>query len=212
MKALKSFILTLLGAVVVVVGAEVAVVAAIGKDGLQRLPVVSEIFTVVSTQETYAEPKDGRVDEIDAILAKLKEREALIESRDDQLEQLRQLKSDIAALEARNRQLFERIRQLYPIIEVARAEALQALAKKYEKMSPEAAAGILENETDQECAELLVAMNDRAAAKVLEALAQSGTSGAEQERNRRRATKISQLMRNTLSLSNEQASLVAPPQ
>jgi flagellar motility protein MotE (MotC chaperone) len=212
MKALKSFILTLLAAVVVVIGAEVAVVAVIGKDGLQRLPVVGEVFTVVATGETYTEPKDGRLDEIDAILAKLKEREALIETRDDQLDQLNQLNDDIKQSEQRNRQLFDRIRQLYPIIDTARAEALQALAKKYEKMSPEAAASILENETDQECAELLVAMNDRAAAKVLEALAQSGTSVAEQERSRKRATKISQLMRNTLSLSNEQASLFAPPQ
>jgi len=211
-KALRNFILTLVGAMVVVIGAEVGVVAVVGKDGLQRVPLVGDLFTVVETGDAYTEPKDGRVDEIDAILAKLKERETLIETRDDQLDQLRQLKSDIEAIEARNRQLFDRIRQLYPIIDEARSQALQALAKKYEKMTPEAAAGILENEGDQDCADLLVAMNDRSAAKVLEALAQLGTSAAEQERNRKRATKISQLMRNTLSLSSEQAALFTPPQ
>ncbi|MBN1916639.1 MAG: hypothetical protein JW889_01915 [Verrucomicrobia bacterium] len=212
MKALRNFILTLVAAIVIVVGAEVATIVVIGKEGLQRLPVVKELFAVVETGEEFAEPKDGRVDEIDAILAKLKEREALIETRDDQLDQLRQLKSDNETLEARNRELFDRIRLLYPIVDEARSEALQALAKKYEKMTPEAAAGILENESDQECAELLVVMNDRSAAKVLEELAQLGTSAADQERNRKRATKISQLMRNTLSLSSEQASLFAPPQ
>ena len=212
MKALRNFMLTLVAAIVVVIGAEVGVVAVVGKEGLQRLPFVSDLFTVVGTSDAYVEPKDGRVDEIDTILAKLKERETLIETRDDQLDQLRQLKSDIEAIEARNRQLFDRIRQLYPIIDEARTASLQALAKKYEKMTPGSAAGILDNETDQECAELLVAMNDRSAAKVLEALAQLGTSGVEQERNRKRATKISQLMRNTLSLSNEQASLFQPPQ
>jgi flagellar motility protein MotE (MotC chaperone) len=212
MKRLKSFVLTLVAAIVVLIGAEVATVMVVGKEGLQRLPVVKELFTVVQAGEESAEPKDGRIDEIDAILAKLREREALIETGDDQLDQLRQLQSDNEVIEARNRQLFDRIRKLYPIIDEARAAALQALAKKYEKMTPEAAAGILDNLSDQECAELLVAMNDRASAKVLEALAQQGTSAAEQETNRKRATKISQLMRNTLSLSDEQASLFSPPQ
>jgi len=212
MKALRNFALTLVAAIVVVLGAEIAVLTAVGTDGLRRMPFIGKLFSVVETAESFAEPKDGRLDEIDAILAKLKEREALIETRDDQLDQLRDLKSDNEVLERRSRQLFDRIRQLYPIIDKARAEALQALAKKYEKMTPEAAAGILENENDQECAELLVAMNDRSAAKVLEALAQLGTSGVEQERNRKRATKIGQLMRNTLTLSNEQAALFTPPQ
>jgi hypothetical protein len=54
-------------------------------------------------------------------------------------------------------------------------------------------------------------MNDRSSAKVLEALAGRGGSEIERERNRKRATKISQLMRNTLVLSNEKAGLFSAP-
>jgi flagellar motility protein MotE (MotC chaperone) len=211
MKAIKQFVLTLLGAVIIVVGAEVAVLKAVGKEGLHRLPVLGELFTVVAPPEMLEEPKDGRLDEIDAILAKLKEREAHVTDQDDELEQVRKTWADIKAIEQRNLALFDRIRQLYPIIDEARAETLTLLAKKYEKMTPETAAQIIEGKSDQECAELLIVMNDRSSAQLLEAFAKMGDSAIERERNRKRATKISQVMRNTLLLSEEKAALFSPP-
>jgi hypothetical protein len=211
MKSIKQFVLTLIGAIVIVVGAEFAVLKAVGKDGLQRLPVLGELFTVAAPPEVLEEPKDGRVDEIDTILAKLKEREAQVTGEDDELDQARKIWDDIRAIEQRNLALFDRIRQLYPIIDEARAESLTMLAKKFEKMTPEAAARILEGKSDAECAELLVVMNDRASAQLLEAFAQMGESAIEKERNRKRATKISQIMRNTLVLSEENAAMFSPP-
>jgi flagellar motility protein MotE (MotC chaperone) len=202
---------TLLGAVLVVVGAEVAVVKVAGKEALRKLPFVRDVFTVAQAPEVVEEPKDARLDEIDAILAKLKEREQEQALRDDELAQLTAMKTDLEAIEGRNKELFDRIRQLYPIIDDAQHETLLVLARKYEKMTAEGAAEILDGKTDQECAELLLVMNDRSSAKVLEALAGRGGSEIEQERNRKRATKISQLMRNTLVLSNEKAGLFSAP-
>jgi flagellar motility protein MotE (MotC chaperone) len=211
MKAIKQFVLTLLGAVIIVIGAEFAVLKAVGKEGLQQVPVLSELFTVEAPPDVLEEPKDDRVDEIDAILAKLKEREALETEEDDELDQARKIHADIKAIEQRNLALFERIRQLYPVIDEARAESLTLLAKKYEKMTPDAAAKILEGKTDDQCAELLIVMNDRSSAQLLEAFAQMGESAIERERNRKRATKISQIMRNTLLLTEENAALFSPP-
>ncbi len=212
MKAIKQFVVTLVAAIIVVVGAEVAVVKAVGKDGLRDLPLVGELFTVVESPDFAEEPKDERIDEIDTILAELKERAAHQVEQDDDLDQLRRLKEDIAAIERQNQALFERIRQLFPIIDEARGETLKVLAKKYEKMSPEAAAAILMgSKNDEECAELLLVMKDRSSAAVLEAIATMGNSANEQAANRKRATKISELMRKTLLLSNEKAALFSPP-
>lgn len=212
MKAIKQFALALIAAVIVVIGAEVAVVKAVGKDGLRDLPFVGELFTVVESPDLAKEPKDERIDEIDTILATLKERAAHQAEQGDDLEQLRRLKEDIAAIERRNQALFDRIRQLFPIIDEARRETLKVLAKKYEKMSPEAAATILAgNKKDEECAELLLVMKDRSSAAVLEAIATMGDSAIERDANRKRASKISQLMRKALLLSNEEAALFSPP-
>jgi flagellar motility protein MotE (MotC chaperone) len=211
MKAIKQFIVTLIVAIVLVIGAQVAVIKAVGKDSLRDLPLVGELFTVVESPGLAEEPKDERIDEIKTILATLKEREATQAEQDDDLEQLRRLKQDIAAIERQNRALFDRIRQLFPIIDEARQETLKVLAKKYEKMSPEAAAAILMNRKDEECAELLLVMQDRASAAVLEAIATMGTSPNEQSANRKRAAEISQLMRKTLLLSNKEAALFSEP-
>ena len=51
MKAIKQFALTLIAAIVVVIGAEVAVVKAMGKEGLRELPFVGELFTVAESPE-----------------------------------------------------------------------------------------------------------------------------------------------------------------
>jgi flagellar motility protein MotE (MotC chaperone) len=211
MKAVKQFISALIGALVVVIGAEVAVIMAVGKEGLREMPVVGDLFTVVESSEAFEEPRDERLDEIDAILAKLKEREALAVEHDDELSQLQTMREDIEAIEQQNRKLFDRIRQLYPIISQARQETLKVLAKKYEKLAPESAAKILAGKSDEECAELLLVMSDRTSAAVLEAFAAMGDSVPERDRNQKRATKISQIMRNTLLLSDEKAALFSPP-
>jgi flagellar motility protein MotE (MotC chaperone) len=211
MKTIRSFALTLLGAIVVLIGAEVAVIKVAGKEALQKLPLLRDAFTVVQTPAVVEEPKDPRLDEIDAILAKLKEREQEQALRDDQVAQLAAMQADLEQIERRNKALFDRIRQLYPIIDAARQETLLVLAHKYEKMTPEGAAEILDGKTDQECAELLLVMSDRSSAKVLEALASRGTSDVERERSRKRASTISELMRNTLMLSNEKAALFKAP-
>jgi flagellar motility protein MotE (MotC chaperone) len=211
MKGIKQFALTLLGAMIVVVGAEVAIVLAVGKDGLRGLPVVGSLFAVAEEAGTVAEPNDERLVEIDNILARLKAKEAEQAQQNDQLEQLRVMKADLEAIEQRNRQLFDRIKQLYPIIGEARQETLKVLAKKYESTVPETVARILDGMSDQECAELLLVMNDRAAAKVLQAFATMGDSAIEQERNTKRATKINQLMRNMLLLPDEKAALFTAP-
>jgi hypothetical protein len=212
MKAIKQFALTLIAAILVVIGAEVAVVKAVGKEGLRDLPFVGDLFMVVESPDAAVEPKDGRVDEIDNILATLKERAAQEAEQGDEAEQLRRLREDIAASERHVTEMFNRIRQLFPIIDEARRETLQVLAKKYEKMSPEGAAMILAgNKKDEECAELLLVMKDRSSAAVLEAFAAMGDSAAERETNRKRATKISQLMRKTLLLTNEEAALFSAP-
>lgn len=211
MRAMRQFVLTLLVAIVVVLGAEVGVVAVVGKEGLRRLPVVGELFTVTGTTEAVEAPQDTRFDEVENILARLKEREALAAGQEDRLAQMRELKEDLEGIERRNRLLFERIRQLYPIIEQKRRETLEVLAKKYEKTSPETVSQIFDGMTDHECAELLLVMNDRSSAKVLEAFGTMGESRIEQERNRKRSTKINQLMRNMLLVSDENAKLFAPP-
>jgi flagellar motility protein MotE (MotC chaperone) len=211
MKTIKQFALTLLGAMVVVIGAEVAIVAAVGKEGLRGLPLVGSLFEVTEAAGPAAEPADERLVEIDNILARLKAKEAQQAQQDDQLEQLRALKADLEAVERRNRDVFDRIKQLYPIIDQARQETLKVLAKKYEKTVPQTVAQIFEGMSDQECAELLLVMSDRSVAKVLEAFAALGDSVIEQERNRKRATKINELMRNTLLLSDEKAALFTAP-
>ncbi len=212
MKAIKQFALTLIVAIIIVIGAEVAVVKAVGKEGLRDLPLVGELFTVAESPNLAEEPKDERIDEIDTILATLKERASHQGEQGDDVEQLRRLKEDIAAIERRNQALFDRIRQLFPIIDEARRETLQVLAKKYEKMSPEGAAAILAgNKKDEECAELLLVMKDRSSAAVLEAFATMGDSAIERDANRKRAAKISQLMRKALLLSNKEAALFSPP-
>lgn len=211
MKTIKSFVFTLIGAIVILVGAEMAVIKVAGKGALQRVPFLRDAFTVVKTPETIEEPKDERVDEIDAILAKLQEREQQQALRQDQIAQLATMKADLEQIEKRNRELFDRIRKLYPIIDQERREALLVLAKKYEKMTPEGAAAILDGKTEQECAELLLVMSDRSSAKVLEAIASQGTNEAEQQRSRTRATKISKLMRNTLMPSEKDAALFVAP-
>ncbi len=211
MKAIKQFLLTLLGAILVVIGAEVAIVKAVGKDGLRQVPIVGDLFTVVEATGAIEEPHDERFDEIENILARLKEREELDARQDDHLDQMHKMKADLEAIERRNRQLFDHIRQLYPIISEARQETLKVLAKKYEKASPETVAQIFDGMSDLECAELLLVMNDRSTAKVLEAFTKMGESAIERERNRKRTTKINQLMRNTLLLSDEKAALFSPP-
>ncbi len=211
MRGMRQFVLTLLVAIVVVIGAEVGVVMAVGKEGLRRLPVVGELFTVSGPTRPVEPPRDARVDEVEKILAKLKEQEAVAADQQDRLAQMRELKADVAEIERRNRLLFERIRQLYPIIAQERQDTLELLAKKYEKTSPVTVAQILDGMTDHECAELLLVMNDRASAKVLEAFGTMGESRIEQERNRTRSTKINQLMRDMLLVSDENAKLFTPP-
>jgi len=211
MNGTKQFTLALVGAIVVLLAAEVAVVKVVGGRGLSALPVVGDFFTVVEAPEVLTEPQDERCDEIGRILAKLKAREAREAEREDQLDQLRTLKADLEEIEQRNRLLFERLAELYPIIETSRRETLKVLAKKYERTSPETVAQIFDGMSDRECAELLLVMSDRAAAKVLEAFAKMGDLLVEEEYNRKRATKINQLMRNTLLLSDENAKLFTPP-
>jgi len=211
MKAIKQFLVTLLGAIVVVIGAEVAVVMTVGKEGLRQMPVVGELFTVGEVADVEGEPEAARFEEIDALVATLKAKEALLAGQEEQLDRTRKLKADLEAIERHNKEYFDRITQLYPIIAESKRQALTALAKKYEKMTPEGAAAIFEGKSDQECAELFLEMNDRCSAKVLEAFATMGEDAIERERNRKRVTKISQLMRNTLQLSDEQAKLFTAP-
>jgi len=58
---------------------------------------------------------------------------------------------------------------------------------------------------------LLLVMKDRSSAAVLEAFATMGDSAIERDANRKRAAKISQLMRKALLLSNKEAALFSPP-
>jgi len=192
----KYLAILILGTVIATMGSELLVVRLGGKGRLAKMPIIGDAFNVVYEGGEVVEVDNQRYKEVDEMVETLKGKIGEYESlQKGSMQTSERLKNEIKKQQDKISSLNSRLVDILLIIETQRKEAILTTAKKYEKTDPAVVAEILrETKDDKECAEILLFMQDRQAAKVIEAYASMGADEIARNDNAKRIAQIMKLM------------------
>ncbi len=193
-------IVTVLGTIV----AQVAILSFGGKGRLARMPVIGNAFTIIEKGEEVIEEENPRFKEVDVLVDNLKriiaEKEAL---QKEQMEVSRRQRDYIKRLLRDIEDLNRELNKTVVTLEANRSERLRARAAILEKTDPKTVALLFKSLDDEDCAGLIYNMQERQAAKIIEAYAQMGVDDITRDDNARRMADITRIIQKLVIKSDE---------
>ncbi len=192
----KYLVLIILGTVIATMGSELLVIRLGGKGRLAKMPIIGDAFKVTYEGGEVVEVDNQRYKEVDEMVETLKGKIAEYETlQKESMETNERLKNELKRQQGKISSLNNKLADILLIIETQRKEAILTTAKKYEKTDPAVVAKILrETKDEKECAEILLFMQDRQAAKVIEAYMAMGADEVARNDNAKRIAEIMRLM------------------
>jgi len=194
-----------IGSVIVTFGSQLAVIRVGGKGRFAEMPVIGDAFKVVKESEEVVEIDNERFKEVDQMIETLKGQIAEYEAlQEESMQTNERLKREIGKQQSKITDLNDKMANILLVVETRQKEAIKTTARKYEKTNPTVVAGILkETREARECAEILLFMNDRQAAKVIEAYAAMGNDETARKDNAKRIAEIMKLMQKIVVADDE---------
>ncbi|GAH61385.1 unnamed protein product [marine sediment metagenome] len=194
-----------IGSVIVTFGSQLAVIRVGGKGRFAEMPVIGDAFKVVKESEEVVEIDNERFKEVDQMIETLKGQIAEYEAlQEESMQTNERLKREIGKQQSKITDLNDKMANILLVVETRQKEAIKTTARKYEKTNPKVVAGILkETREARECAEILLFMNDRQAAKVIEAYAAMGNDETARKDNAKRIAEIMKLMQKIVVADDE---------
>jgi predicted ribosome quality control (RQC) complex YloA/Tae2 family protein len=203
----KYLVLIILGTVIATMGSELLVIRLGGKGRLAKMPIIGDAFNVVYESGEVVEVDNQRYKEVDDMVQTLKGKIGEYESlQKESMQTNERLKNELKRQQDKISSLNSRLVDILLIIETQQKEAILTTAKKYEKTDPAVVAQILrETKDEKECAEILLFMQDRQAAKVIEAYAAMGGDETARNDNAKRIAEIMKLMQKIVVEEEEES-------
>lgn len=194
-----------IGSVILTFGSQLVVIRVGGKGKFAEMPVIGDAFKVVKESEEVVEIDNERFKEVDQMVETLKGQIAEYEAlQEESMQTNDRLKREIGKQQSKITDLNDKLANILFVVETHRKEGIKTTAKKYEKTDPTVVAGIMkETREARECAEILLFMNDRQAAKVIEAYAAMGNDETARRDNAKRIAEIMKLMQKIVVSDDE---------